>query len=527
VGAGGEPPKGLGERTRRGRLRCFRGGTCISMEDDIPDDSPPHVVAQAASSFAAVFLAEVDERCRALEARLDERLVGEVMERVRHDLDERLLSLSAEVQAVWEASRSGLASLNAEVHAGWEARDLHLEKSCSTLQEAIDGLEDRVASHSGRVGAVEEGLRTKDGLEAALSSGASRAVHEGLERADSERADLRLQLRALESVCSTMQGRSEAELDRRAEDTRRQLDGLRQLSDSSMQALQQRLVEVAEAFSKAELNGPKAAEADRVCVNHMAVAREALTVIKASHEDLRSKVDAIEQNQNVGSSAPSRATLDGDDLQEQLQAFREQLLNLSMRVSELAMGSDHQALQTLSEECRTELERHMQAVKRTEQAMDHNVMSGRAALEQLGQKQARLEQRLTGTQQMLQAELGELLEELHRLRIPVDTQRFQSVSGGGGPRGGRPNSAADGAGNGPPSRAGVPMVDGRSPVDIRGGGEPLGASFKGPAPLSQGGRTPQGSSSAPVVLGGSPSSTGGQGTGGGSQKPVDDACVVT
>jgi len=207
------------------------------------------------------------------------------------------------------------------------------------------------------------------------------------------------------------------------------LQDLRALCEAGLERLQARLDKALDVVSRMDLaSSANVAEMEQLCSDHMAATRKALQEMRAAEGELRSKLQVLEDHTHNGCHRPGV----DNALKEQVLSQRDQLLNLSMRVSELAMSSDGQALQSFSEECREELQRHMQAVRRVEQKVDRTALSGRQVLDRFRRQHAEVAQRHLTSQQTLEADFRKLLEELRQNSVLVDGRCFKSIGAGCG-----------------------------------------------------------------------------------------------
>lgn len=334
---------------------------------------------------------------------------------------------------------------------------------------AVGELDSRCHAMETRLAAAEERLRCVEGLCAKQSDGAAAAaaVAAGAEEAARFQAAAQLQLQELHNLCAN----ELAVLRTRIEEAVGSLDStdfsggaraaeIEELVVSHMDAVRRAITEVAGVQEELcgrvqQLEEQKGPHGDGVANAGSGdggeggsggtaagsgeegglSAAEQLRALQGQFTSVNERMARVEEQQHAAmvaveeataaavaasaSAAPSTTTSsklwEGEPEEKQLQALREQLLSLSMRVSDLAISSDGQALQRLSEECRTEIDRHVQNVRRLEQALSHVTASGKATLDQVKGQQSSLEQRVTTMQQAVQ--------DLHYRIASVDTVR--------------------------------------------------------------------------------------------------------
>lgn len=316
-------------------------------------------------------LAKVEERTRDFEGKLAAEL-----EQYAHRLQ---ADIAADLQQRLETVEARLRATEAEAQAELRAVANHLDKQAGArvqalerrLDEAdIDGLKRRLDIQSVTLNEFEGRLQAHQRFETELSEGTR-----------SDRA-----------VVAEL-----VELSRRLEN-----DAEAAQSEFQSHAVRTAEVHSALANTLAELRG--------VCeVQFGKLQTEVERLISTVTDDSKSDSDA--------------------EMQQQIQALRDQLLNLSMRLSELAMNTDQAMLQQLTEEHRSDSERSRSMINNLEQNTERMALNAKAAIKQLDAKQARSEALLTAVQQQLREELSALLEELNRNRVIVNSQRFPSLTG--------------------------------------------------------------------------------------------------
>jgi len=262
------------------------------------------------------------------------------------------------------------------------------------------------------------------------------------------------------------------------------LSELRESCDSRLSVLQagiksltaaQASKDAASVSTNASEKSPRQLDLDaleQLWSSHMVTSREAINEVRASQDKIQAQLahhkpsagSALQANGvggHAGGTSSTETPESSEELRGQVQALRNQLLNLSMRLSDLAMTSDGGALQHLTEEHRSDCERQRQLIGGVEQNMERMALSGKAAIKQLDAKQARQQAVLVATQQQLREELSVLIEELQRQRIVVDSRRFPSLAGRYGGVGG--DSRADS------TTSTVPSTPDRTPSHQRPG----------------------------------------------------------
>lgn len=345
-------------------------------------------MARAVDCLASSFLIEVDQRCQAIESRLREDLEAQVLGRCDLRIDDRLTALLADFRK----------ELRRELHA-----EFGTAKPTKDISTGISGPAEPISPKS------RTGSRTRS-PQRARSTG----------RLPSE-------------------GPSGTGLD-----SGTHLQDLRALCEGGLERLQARLDEALDVVYRMDLaSSANASEIEQLCSDHMAATRKALQEMRAAEEELRSKLLAVEERVSPEHTRYQRPVAVESALEEQVQSLRDQLLNLSMRISELTMSCDGQALQSFSEECREELQRHMQAVRRVEQKVDRTALSGRQVLDRLRRQHAEVVRRHAIAQHAMEADFRELLEELRQNSVVVDEQRFSTIGAGSGDGAARESAIAE------------------------------------------------------------------------------------
>lgn len=393
---------------------------------------------RAVNDLVQQILSEVDDRQNLLEKRLSEDFGRHTQEAV---------------DKLWADVKGDGESKQAEFSATFSARFDALEENLRVTQAEF---------HTYRLGAEESKDNWRKPLEAAVGSLAN------------------LEDRVFAAEEAAVSDRAAAAADRATAESRHM--ELREACDRRLYQLQLQVKTLLDNFAgndkQSNAEGPMndLMELERLCSSHMAAAREAIKEVRKSQEELQiglreefSKTQATSKLQ-IASTAKTE-----DEMRGQIQVLREQTLNLSMRLSELAMPGDAQQLQNLSEEFRTETERSRERHRTVEQSIERTVLSGRSALEQMDTRCSRLQLSLTETQNLLRDDLSVLLEELQKSRISIDMQRFKTLG-----------HSRDAAGVPGSDRS---LANGRSPVDPVPGDELRGQTQVSTRRASRGGTT--------------------------------------
>lgn len=344
-------------------------------------------------------------------------LVSEILRETevqRGALKQKLVDeVQVHIERMQEESRAAIR----EVSANCETRLHAMEARLDAAERAARGAEERAAADKAalpsRVAEISRGVDKELAApeRARLASRVSE-VSRGLDEARGLLDEL---------AAGRLQGRELVRKGGEDGDTMSQLTSvkimeLRGLCDQRLNAVQQCVEAVAEATHG---NSRDLEALERVWSSHVAASREAVNEVRKAHESLRAHVATLNP-QIISQYGGGNGEESG--VRGVVQAMREQLLNLSMRVSELTTDQEGRVGQQYSEEARAEL-------LRQEQAMERMALSGKAAMKQLDAKQARLQATLNVTQQQMREELAVLIEELRKYQIFVSTHRFPSLGG--------------------------------------------------------------------------------------------------
>lgn len=419
---------------------------------------------QAARDLVSEISKEVEERCRTFEARLQD------------ELDQKHRSLRAEL--IGDVSKLGESC----------------QRTCTDLEEDLSA---RLRSLEARVGASEAEaklLEVRVGKsEAELPSltqvvtdadQKSRETSELLEKLESKLKTTAEEVGTLTSkrdeMEKRMQGLEEARTHMKY--TTAKMEELRELCDRRFSGMQERLEQLVHTSSVA-VGAPELEGLERICSTHMSATREAIKEIFATIHDVQAQLATVNKGRGVQANAGvSVAQEDQEDILKQMQALREQHLNLSMRISEMQMRAEAETpagsptrgggLGDDSIQVRAEVDHQRQLVQAIEQNVERTALNGKAAIKGLDTRVTRLQAQLTGTQQQLREELTVLLEELRKSRIIVDNHRFPSLSRVT-PSPGVVATPTESVGSTVPSTPDrTPfLTSGRSPVDFGGSSE--------------------------------------------------------
>lgn len=411
---------------------------------------------------------EVDERCRSLEARLQE------------ELEQKTRSLRAEL--IGDVSNLGESC----------------QRACSNLDEELSGrlrsLEARVSASEAEVTIVTSEMCRVTKVAEATESKSSETSHL-LEKLTDQTRQLERNVQMTSAEEARITSYEKEELEKRLqeiEEARRlagmKLQELHDLCEQRFSGLQGR-VEQLVGSSSLSVNPSELESLERICTTHMSATREAINEIFATLRELQDQVTSVKKSGAALANARKAEDME-DYTKKQIDLLREQHMKLSMRISE--MQSQMQLVAETpavspqrvvgggledSSLVRAEVDQQRQLVQAIEQNVERTALSGKAAIKGLETRVTRLQAQLTGTQQQLREELTVLLEELRKSRIMVDNRHFPSLLHRA-PTPGSAMTPTESVGSTVPSTPDrTPfLTSGRSPVDFGGSTESLSSS---------------------------------------------------